>query len=161
MFKYLTKKNIFFLYLLALSFLFTSSFIFSTIQSLINENAYLTNPNINYNDSINTLKSFVKSVVLAPLIETFIYQFIIFKVSKLLIKNNKLSLIVFLIISSLSFGFSHFYSPSYLLYTIFSGFIFAFFYEIFHMKKANSFLLITLIHLTYNLILFLTNIIYN
>lgn len=159
MFKYFTTKNNINLYFLALSSLFANSIIFSIIPSLIDEKINLNNPNVNYDNYVSIIEAFIDSVILAPLIETFIFQLVIFKISKNLIKNKKSSLITFLITSSLCFGFSHFSSPIYIVYTVFSGFIFAFFYEIFHLKKGNPFLLITTIHSIFNFILFLINII--
>jgi hypothetical protein len=159
MLNYFTSKNKFTLYFLALSSLFLNSIAFVTIPKFINEKITLNNPNVNYGSTLEIIETFIDGIILAPLLETLIFQHLIFKLSRFIIKNNKLSLILFLTVSSLSFGLSHFSSLVYIVYTVFIGFIFAFFYEVFYLKRSKPYWNVVFLHAMFNFILFLISIV--
>lgn len=138
--------------------MFVNSIVFVTIPKFIDKNITLENPNANYGNTLEIIDTLITSIILAPLLETLIFQHLIFKLSRFIVKNNRLSLISFLTISSLSFGLSHFTSLVYILYTIFSGFIFAISYEIFYLKRLKPFWNVALIHAMFNFILFIMSI---
>ncbi|PJE47998.1 MAG: hypothetical protein CUR34_00520 [Sediminibacterium sp.] len=96
-------------------------------------------------------EEFLFVVILAPLIETLIFQYSI--ITSLLEKRPKAYLFA-CIFSAILFGLSHFYSPVYILKTFFSGLLFATLYLVVSQKKRNAFIAVVIAHALYNLTVF-------
>lgn len=104
------------------------------------------------------LAQFIVVVIIAPIIETIIYQFAIIEIGFKL----KLSPILIIIISSLAFGFSHWYNPVYVLVTTVVGFILAYYYTALRQQNyTNRVVFVVLLHSLSNLIAFLNNNIFH
>jgi len=89
-------------------------------------------------------------VIIGPVIETFIFTFLPYKLLSRIIKNDTL----IIIIASLLFGISHFYSLMYIIYGVILGLILNTYY-VYLLKKNNNTLtafgLVTLLHASTNL----------
>lgn len=104
----------------------------------------------------------VIALIFAPLFETFLYQFLIFKVSFsfVKIKKNKFSLSIICIISSFLFGISHYYNIGYMVFGFITGLYFAYVYMYCnYLSKLNlhGFIAVVLTHFFINLLGFLQN----
>ena len=108
---------------------------------------------------ISIIKLFFYKVLLAPLIETLLFQFIIIEFFLLIFKGNKV--IIALIISASVFGYSHYFNTQNVLYSLFAaliGLIFASIYILTKRRKdINPFLLVFFVHLSINLFAFVIN----
>lgn len=125
------------------------------ITTLVTSNGNaLNNPSVSYLDNLSILETFIESVITAPVLETLIFQIFIYWCTSKLISNKKYFLMIYLISSSLLFAISHYYSVSYLLYTICCGAVLSYSYFIFKERKENAFVLTVLIHSIFNFILF-------
>lgn len=95
---------------------------------------------------------FLLTVVVAPLVETFIFQFLIIELlSKLKIKTG-----LILSVSTLLFSLSHNYNVIYIIAMVFPGLLYASFYL--YLKKERSkfpFLIISSLHAISNLVAFI------
>ncbi len=96
------------------------------------------------------------SIFLAPLLETALFQALFFEVLFRNRQNQKL-IILGIVLSSICFGLTHWYSLPYLFMGIISGMFYAFAYVFLQKRGANAFLLIVALHATYNLIVFILN----
>ncbi|OJX87682.1 MAG: hypothetical protein BGP01_03690 [Paludibacter sp. 47-17] len=132
------------LFINALFFAFTE--IFNIGDFVFSEPPSLTNRGI--------LGMIVKGLIIAPLLETLIYQqFIYYILSKLSFLKNQTLLIC--IVSGIVFGLAHTYSLIYMIQTSLIGFVFMYAFLI-HIKNLNkSFWLVTFIHFMVNLSVFL------
>lgn len=97
--------------------------------------------------TISIVGKFTTNVLIAPLLETFIYQTLIITLSKKIINNNLLSVFI----SSLLFGISHHASIETVLRTFVMGFILSLFYTVLRAKKINGYYPTVLIHSFWNL----------
>lgn len=97
----------------------------------------------------NNQEEFLIAVILAPFLETLIFQYAI--ISFILNKMPK-ALLFSCFVSAVLFGLSHFYSPEYVLKTFFSGLLFGTLYLIVLTKKANAILIVSTAHAIFNLI---------
>lgn len=110
----------------------------------------------NVNDAEKLPKEifFFLAIVIAPLFETFVFQYLIFKFFVIKERNFDNKKIFFLFItSSLLFSLTHVYSIEYFFYSFFLGlyFITVFFLSIYIRNDKNfSFLVVFLIHLIIN-----------
>lgn len=108
----------------------------------------------NVNPSVNLSKYFFKAVVFAPLIETFIFQFILIEFLKLF--NLRKNLII--LSSGLIFGILHYFNESLFREFAFAtilGLIFAYSYILLSKKNSlNSFIGVVIIHAGYNFFVF-------
>jgi len=99
----------------------------------------------------NIFLFFLKAIVIAPFIETFIFQFIPIETLKRFIKKD----VTILVLSGLFFGFAHFFKNFLIrdiIMTSFLGFIFAYSYILAKNRNdMNAFFSVSLIHLGYNL----------
>jgi len=133
---------------------FFIEFFYSTTTALI---ATQIDPSLTYNpiDDRSRFVIFIVSVIIAPVIETLIYQLAIMEISY----KFKLKESLAISISSILFGLSHNYNWVYMAVMIFIGFIFAYSYSIIRSKygtfKATVFVI--LLHAMANLITFLNN----
>jgi len=103
---------------------------------------------------------FLIVVILGPLIETLLFQFLLIELVILLFKSIKIrgGQFIGVLVSSFLFAAAHPYSFIYLLSAFLSGVIYGFFYIISKNRKGlNGFLVVYIVHSFYNLIVFLTN----
>lgn len=129
------------------------SFIITTILSLtISYVLFLIHPNENDTGftSEKITVEIIISLLIAPVIETAFFFTLVFLMTKYLKKN----IIYFILISSILFGLSHFYSVDYILYSFFIGIVLSIFYTISEKRnQGDGFLDVTIIHSLYNLVI--------
>ena len=96
-------------------------------------------------------EEFILVVVIAPILETFLFQYLPYLYLK------KYNTIYTIILSSILFGLSHSYSIIYIIYGLTVGMLFisAFFYSI--KKYLQPFWLVAFCHFIYNLFAFCMN----
>ena len=135
---------------------FAITFAFKLITALI---ATYFDPSLTDNPVVteSLVGNFILMVIIAPLIETLIYQFAIIEIGFRLKFHPLLSIII----SALAFGLSHHYNIVYVLITTVSGFIYAYYYTALRPQNyTNRFVLVALLHSLFNLIAFLNNYIF-
>lgn len=146
--------KIFFLKINRIIFLSVSSVITTILSLIISYLLFIIHPNendIGFTSEKITVEIIV-SILIAPVIETAFFFTSIFLIIKYLKKN----MLYFVIISSILFGLSHYYSVDYIFYSSFIGIILSIFYIISEKRKqGNGFLDIVIIHSFYNLIIFI------
>jgi hypothetical protein len=101
------------------------------------------------------IKIFTISVVLGPLLETFLFQFIPIEFYYKFFRKKKYSKWVFIGISSIIFGVSHNYNIITIFDAIFAGVLFSVLYIHFKNLYLNGFLFTFLLHALYNLYAFI------
>jgi membrane protease YdiL (CAAX protease family) len=86
-------------------------------------------------------RQIVEAVIIGPLIETFIFQKGLYYLlsNSTVLKQRK---IVIMVIGAIIFGLLHFYSLSYVIFNIFTGFLFMFAYIIKLYKNPYWFVVI-------------------
>lgn len=92
------------------------------------------------------------AVVLAPLLETLLFQSLIIEIICRFIKRPRKNIWISVIASSLAFSLNHAYSISYVVITFFAGVILAIAYYLGRYRKEGPIVLIFLIHSIYNLL---------
>ncbi len=95
---------------------------------------------------------FLVTVVIAPLIETVIYQFAIIVIVFHFFGTRIYSIILAILLSSIIFGLSHYYNPTYAIVATFVGLSFAVFYVLAKFRKDIS--AVFLIFFTHSLLNF-------
>lgn len=100
-------------------------------------------------NSVPNLEMFIIAVIIAPIIESFIFQLGIIRILQdlLKVKNKKL----LILISAIIFAAQHWYSPFYILLMIFPGIIYAYTFLIYDDKEYHPYLMIVVIHALNNL----------
>lgn len=104
-------------------------------------------------ESYSLTEIFILSILLAPLFETFLCQFLIIEIL-LLYKKIRIEIIV--LISTLVFSLGHYYNFIYILLIVFPGFLYAYYYI--YLKKSktiNPFFGVYILHLFSNLLAFI------
>jgi hypothetical protein len=98
----------------------------------------------------------IQSVILAPILETFLCQSLPYRMLNKVKYLNERSYLI-LLISALFFGLTHFYSLFYIIYATLAGLVFMYGYMI-RMKTDNkTYYLIAISHALVNLIVFIRN----
>lgn len=98
--------------------------------------------------------TFVLLVVVAPIFETLFAQFLILES----LHKLKISSSISIIIAAVIFGALHYYNIWYVLATIISGFVFAYYYMALRSQgKWNKILLVIALHALANVVSFLSN----
>lgn len=97
-------------------------------------------------------EGFVIAVMIAPVIETYIFQ--IWLIKKVLKYSNNNQLLA-LAVSAIIFGLGHHYSFAYILKAAIAGILYAFLFFAITEKKQNPFFYILAAHAAFNLIGFL------
>ena len=96
------------------------------------------------------------SVILAPLLETFFYQFSVIKMVRFLIKYSVWALIIAILGSALLFAWDHSYSRYYQIGAFFIGILYAsVFYIAQYRRELPAFLIVAILHSTWNLFVFI------
>jgi len=123
-------------------YIIISSYIINIFDSSITESA-------NLNTSI--LGIFIISVIIAPLLETFIFQFLVIE----LLHTFKLDNTTIIFISAALFALSHYYNLIYILIIFLPGLIYATYYLYLKHNNKNGFLPVFFLHSLSNLIPFI------
>lgn len=94
---------------------------------------------------------FLIAVILAPLVETFLFQYLIF----LILDNLKISKKWVILTSALLFALTHNYSLLRIFHAFGGGILFGYTYWLCQLKYRYPFLVVLLMHASYNLYVFL------
>jgi hypothetical protein len=138
---------------------FVSFFVNETFLIFINNYENLKGgPAVNFNSFESTSIAFFKGIIFAPLIETFFFQFVLFKILDN-IKYLNGRLIFKIIIASLLFGLIHYYSIYYIILSFLTGITLNYIYTLPVKKSISNFAIVCIIHSLYNLLTFLVNVI--
>lgn len=97
----------------------------------------------------NKSEEFLIAVILAPLLETLVFQYAIIS---FILKKMPKALLFSCFISAVFFGLSHSYSIEYVLKTFFSGLLFGSLYITVLTKKAHAIIIVSIAHSIFNLI---------
>ena len=100
--------------------------------------------------SESVLLDVLLAVLLAPLVETFIFQMLIIEVVRKIIPRPKKNIVLALLLSSTAFALNHPYSLSYIAFTFFVGLVLALAYYLARYRREDAFLLVFCIHSLYN-----------
>ncbi len=145
---------------------FISNYLYNTRKQFIVIHVYLIDVLISFTFSLlfpktsslgyvfqNFYEEFILVVIIAPIIETYLFQHLLIKIIEL--KLNKRNLI--LPICSIVFGLLHLYNLVYFFKACISGFLYSFLYLSIREKKSNPIYYVFLCHSVYNLTGFLAN----
>ncbi|MFV0471107.1 MAG: type II CAAX prenyl endopeptidase Rce1 family protein [Paludibacteraceae bacterium] len=118
------------------------------IPSLLFIPTIIAGNEIRLNNPILPSKRYFEIILIVPIFETFVFQYLAGKILRKFVKN----LLILCVLLGILFSVSHWFSLHYLIYTFADGFIlaFAFFY---YKKRHNefvSFVLVSLIHIAHN-----------
>ena len=91
------------------------------------------------------------AVIVAPLIETLLFQSLIIEIICKIIKRPRKNICIAVTVSSLAFALNHTYSIVYFIITLGAGFILALAYYLGRYRKEGAIILVFLIHSLYNL----------
>lgn len=130
---------------------FSVYFIFQFLSSVIANyfNPELTSTGLRFSSLI---EEFIIVVIVAPILETIIFQYLIIET----LLNLKLATLPCVIISALLFGVSHWYNLAYVIVLTIVGFIFAYYYvALRHQSYYNKLTLVILLHALSNSIVFI------
>ncbi|MCT3949239.1 CPBP family glutamic-type intramembrane protease [Elizabethkingia anophelis] len=107
----------------------------------------------------NSIQEILVSLIIAPLLETIIFQYLVYKIiyllknfiQKFVLKNNHQYLVFYLSISSILFAINHSYSEYYILLMLLPGLILSF--AFYYFKKGYSYPIfyVFLLHFFHNL----------
>ncbi|MGM9475030.1 lysostaphin resistance A-like protein [Pedobacter sp. GSP4] len=120
------------------------SLIFSSISY------FFTGKNIAHgvNEGMPISGTFFLAVILAPILETIIFQYAIIETAK-----NKMPKVYACFLSALFFGITHLYNFYYFLFAFIAGLLFAYIYTIGNTVMKSIGYVFT-VHVIYNLIIF-------
>jgi len=93
-------------------------------------------------------------IVVAPLVETLLFQYSIIDYITTTFKSQSLAILL----SAIAFGLTHYYSQGYIVATFFSGILFAFMFLVFRAKNKSGILCIMAAHALYNLLILLLRV---
>jgi uncharacterized protein len=104
----------------------------------------------------SNIEAFVMPVLIAPLLETFLFQFLIIYQTYESYKGKNVKLLA-ISISAVLFGLSHFYSIHYVAFGIIAGYFLSYVFCYFREKTnyPSVILYVTIIHLISNLLVFI------
>ncbi|MES2651369.1 MAG: CPBP family intramembrane glutamic endopeptidase [Bacteroidota bacterium] len=122
-----------------------NSLLFSAVAHFISGSG-LQNHSI---DNMSAINQFLIAVILAPVIETVIFQYALIESIR-----QKIQPLYACFFSALAFAFVHFYSVYYFLFALISGLIFAYLYLLEKSVIKGSLLVLTA-HILYNLLIYL------
>ena len=98
------------------------------------------------------------TVIIAPLIETYIFQHLIFKFYFKIFRKNLWHIIIAILISSLIFGAAHHYNYFTMFGALLSGFFLGYTYFFNNNRLFTPFWCVFIVHACHNLYVFLHNI---
>lgn len=114
------------------------------------------NPGLSDNNTNDwgMLEKFFLKVVLAPILETLIFQALIIE----LLLYYQVRALYSIPIAAAIFAAAHYYNPVYAIVTSFAGLLYAYYYYILQKRnKGMAILWVTLLHAAWNFIAFLNN----
>lgn len=93
----------------------------------------------------------VIAVIVAPLIETLIFQALIIEIICKIIKRPRKNILIAVVASSLAFALNHTYSIGYVIFAFLVGIIYALAYYLGRYRKEGAVTLVFTLHAMYNL----------
>lgn len=142
-----------FLDILLISFLhILISLLFSILKLFFGVNIGIPLSNVEYNEIIGF---FFKIVILAPLLETFFFQYL---PMEYLLRSKNEKEMKFIVISGLLFGILHYFNRFELSDAVFSsltGILFSYLYLFAKYKKYSAYFFVCSVHAFYNLYVFI------
>ncbi|OGU39232.1 MAG: hypothetical protein A2X61_07040 [Ignavibacteria bacterium GWB2_35_12] len=138
--------------LIMIPIIFLIRYFFGSILCLFN--VELVNPWVNIKIHLNLFIFILLLVLFIPFafLETTIFQYLVFKISRK-IKYLEKKVIVIILISSFLFGIAHFsYDIPYQIFAFFNGIPFAYSYFVAEEKKIHPILIVSLIHYLVNVL---------
>jgi hypothetical protein len=137
------------LFIYALGILIVNGYLFHYMEQIFFPNYVHTGP---FTQNESRLFIFVVSCVIAPLLETYLFQVLPYTLlNKVGVRNNYL----LLFLSPIVFGLYHNYNPLYQVGTFVSGLILNYSYIFYKLNFKHAFFIIALLHSAYNLYGFL------
>ena len=100
-------------------------------------------------DNMNATNQFLIAVIVAPIIESLIFQYALIESIR-----QKIQPVFACFFSAFAFALVHFYSIYYFLFALISGLIFAYLYLL-EKSVIKSFLLVLTAHTLYNLLIYM------
>jgi membrane protease YdiL (CAAX protease family) len=156
--RYIEKLSVFKIIALMCAFKVFVSLFINLIGQIFLESQDFDNSSL---DGLEGVGLFIVVVILAPLLESLLFQFIIIEAIILIFSYLKIKQdeVVAVIISSIFFSLTHTYSHFYLFISFIGGLILGSFYIFAKNKKGmNGFLTVFIVHSFSNLITFLINL---
>ncbi len=145
--KYINKLDMYLRCLSTAKFILIMVFISYVAVTLLNLLVLMMNLDVNGPDAkkIPLVLLFLLAVIIAPILETFVYQFLIIRLLKKLnfFKNRMLLQVL---ISAVFFSTAHTYSIYYVFIAFVVGFSLAYAFVIYEDKKASAFWVTMAIH---------------
>ena len=90
-----------------------------------------------------------RTIVIAPVLETLIYQHLIFWLYKNIVKTSKYYACAILI-SAILFGIAHTYSLQYIFFAFFVGLVLGYSYYFYHKNPKKAFWSVAIVHCMQN-----------
>lgn len=140
---------------------FTLEIVVSIIFGILVPDKYVKNPVVeSFVKDESLLFLFIFSCIIAPLVETFLFQFLPFRLidSLFKLKRIKIRRFIYLFLVPIIFGYQHYYNFYYFLAGCMVGFIFCFFFYLSNLRKQNGVILVAIIHSLNNFIALLGNL---
>ena len=110
-------------------------------------------------EQLSLAEIFTLTVIIAPLIETFIFQYLIIE---FLLRFKKIKVNIIIFVSALAFGCTHYYNFIYVLVMCVIGFVFASYYLYLKIKDIKfPFLYIFSLHALWNFLVFILDDVLN
>lgn len=101
-------------------------------------------------------------IFVIPIVETLIFQTLIFYLCEEMIKDKKIKFFIFIIIASILFGFSHFYNYYFIVSALVSGIILSYsfldFYKRFNIFSAT--IGVSIVHSLSNFLIYIIKLIF-
>lgn len=145
------KRNRFTFFLIGIFALFSTSLIFNFCTMFV-ENKQ--GPSL-MDGTTGLFKQFIYAGIVAPLLETLIFQHFIYIVLRKFIHKEKILIFTYIISSSILFSLEHKYSTYYIFVTFFLGIVLGFSYYISKLRKESAYWNTAIIHGLYNSLLVL------
>ncbi|MGY6520480.1 MAG: CPBP family intramembrane glutamic endopeptidase [Mongoliitalea sp.] len=115
---------------------------------------------IDFLQDMSTMELFLVVVLGGPLLETFLFQYLIIELVFWIesILKKQIPLLIPILLSGIPFGLTHDYNIYYLVVATISGFLFAFFYIMAkYTKGLNPFWTVFAVHAASNFVSFILN----
>lgn len=155
---FLIRLNIIVFVFVGILSLFLTSFI-THVLLMFRHNG--KGPDLFTESIIEVVKTISVTGIIVPIVETFLFQYIVFLIIKRFLSSKKYFFGVFMISSSLLFAVAHTYSLFYVLLTLFMGGILAYCYYIMQFRKESAFWIVAVIHASYNVLLVVTSYLFD
>lgn len=147
-------------YLVFILYFYIASILIFVIPSMFIEEFF--NYNIIDNNPISEVKNkwvfFILILIIAPIIETLIFQIFLIKgffIFFFILLENRMNedkiLWISILLSSISFGFLHFYDTFYIIIMFFLGFFWGIAYFFCKKRGSSPFITIASLHFLYNI----------